>query len=59
MYEEDVAANVLIKPFFGGLDIPVVRLFGVLLRLRMKEEVIRLELCVIAEQDRGQCHHQL
>ncbi len=53
MYEEDVTVNVLIKPFFGGLDIPDVKLFRVLLRLKMKEEVIRLELCMIAEQDRG------
>ncbi len=38
---------------FGSLDIPVVRLFRVLLRLRMKEEVMRLKRCMIVEQDRG------
>ncbi len=53
IYEEDIAINVLTKPFFGGLDIPDVKLFGVLHRLRTKEEVMRLELCMIAEQDRG------
>ncbi len=42
MYEEDV-----------GLDIPDVKLFRILLRLRTKEEVMRLKLCMIAEQDRG------
>ncbi len=53
MYEEDVAVNVLTKPFFSGLDIPDVKLFRILLRLRTKEEVMRLKLCMIAEQDRG------
>ncbi len=53
MYEEDVAVNVLTKPFFGGLDIPDVKLFRALHRLRIKEEVTRLKLCMIAEQDRG------
>ncbi len=48
MYEEDVAINVLTKPFFGGLDIPDAKLYRVLLRLSM-----RLELCMIAEKDRS------
>ncbi len=53
MYEEDVAVNDLTKPFFGGLDIPDVKLFRVLHRLRTKEEVMRLKVCMTAEQDRG------
>ncbi len=52
MYEEDVAINVLAKPFFGGLDIPDVKLFRALHRLRIKEEVMRLKVCMTAEQDR-------
>ncbi len=52
-YEEDVAVNVLAKPFFGGLDIPDVKLFRALHRRRIKEEVTRLKLCMIVKQDRG------
>ena len=52
MYEEDVSINVLTKPFFGDLDFPHVKLFIILLRLRTKEEVIRLKVYMIAEQDR-------
>ena len=51
MYEEDVAADVLTKLLFCGLDIPYAKLLCVLLRLRTKEEVMGLELCMIAEQD--------
>ncbi len=53
MYEEDVDVNVLTKPFYGGLDNPNVKLFRILLMLRMKEEVMRLKVCMIAEQDGG------
>ncbi len=51
MYEEDVAADVLTKLFFCGLDIRDAKLLCVLLWLRTKEEVMGLELCMIAEQD--------
>jgi len=51
MYEEDVAADVLTKLFFCGLDIPDAKLLCVLLRVRTKEEVMGLELCVTAEQN--------
>ena len=58
MYEEDVAADGL-KLFFSGLNIPDAKLLCVLLRLRMKEEVMGLELCVIEQDNEGQCRHQL
>ena len=50
MDEEDVVADVLTKLFFCGSDVPDVKLLCFLCR-RMKEEVMAVETCMVAEQN--------
>ena len=51
MDKEDVVADVLTKLFFCGSDTLDSMLFCVFLWLRIKEEVMGIETCMVAEQD--------
>ena len=51
MDEEDVVTDVLTKFFFCSSDVSDVKLFCVFLWLRMKEDVMVVETCVVAEQN--------
>ena len=53
MGKEDVVTDVLTKLFFCGSDVPDTRLFCVFISLRMKEEVVGIETCMVIEQDNG------